>query len=198
MTKPCDRSLVLLHLLKMQMFFSQFNNILWRCSRWSSNITKVYALTSSYFAVLPWKFYRIRKGKACAKDHSESSVIYFRPIPEENMSRPIIRPLRIQPSNSDSRPRKTSRQSSDPGIKQHPPAHLSPQLNKNMEGDKFLDNKRMDGSDLAGHIRDLSLHSRNASSSGSCSTDCSERDVFGFRDWWQIGTSVERPSASTF
>ncbi|URE17321.1 VHS and GAT domain containing protein [Musa troglodytarum] len=125
---------------------------------------------------------RIRKGKACAEDHSESSVIYFRPIPEENMNRPIIRPLRIQSSDSDSRPSPTCRQSSDPGIKQHPPAHLSPHSNKNMESDKFLDNKRMDGSDLAGHIRDLSLHSRNASSSGSCSTDWSERDVFGFRD----------------
>jgi len=40
----------------------------------------------------------------------------------------------------------------------------------------------VDGSGMASHMRELSLHSRNGSSSHGGSTDFSDRDFNGFRD----------------
>ncbi|WOK94606.1 TOM1-like protein 2 [Canna indica] len=118
---------------------------------------------------------RIRKGKACAEDLSEDSICSFRSIPADKLRRPLIRPLSIHSSDSDHKP-------SDPDSKQPPLVSLPPPPARHMEREKFFKEKNVDGADLAGHIRGLSLDSRNGSSSQSGSTDCSERDIFGFRD----------------
>ncbi|WOK96544.1 TOM1-like protein 2 isoform X1 [Canna indica] len=124
---------------------------------------------------------RIRKGKACAEDHSEDSVHVFRSIPKEKMNRPIIRSLHIQSSDLDNKPCPPWRQSLDSGSKRHPTTYL-PLPAQQMERDNFFNDRTIDSSGLAGHVRGLSLHSHDGSSSGSCSTDSSERDLYGFRD----------------
>lgn len=118
---------------------------------------------------------RICKGKACAEDQSEGSISSFRSIPEEKMRRPLIRPLCINSSDSDCKPL-------DPESKQSSLVSLPPPPARHTEREKFFKEKSRDGSGIAGHMRGLSLDSRNGSSSRSGSTDCSERDVFGFRD----------------
>lgn len=85
------------------------------------------------------------------------------------MRRPLIRPLCIQPSDPDSKPRQ-------------PAVSIPPPPAKHMEREKFFKEKHMDGTGVAGHIRDLSLHSRDGSSSHGGSTDFSERDFNGLRD----------------
>ena len=85
------------------------------------------------------------------------------------MWRPLIRPLCIEPSNTDSKP-------------PHPAVSIPPPPAKHMEREKFFKEKHMDGSAVAGHVRELSLHSRNGSSSHGGSTDFSDRDLNGFRD----------------
>ncbi|THU71128.1 hypothetical protein C4D60_Mb08t32270 [Musa balbisiana] len=112
---------------------------------------------------------RICKGKACAEDQSEGSISSFRSIPEEKMRRPLIRPLCINSSDSDCKPL-------DPESKQSSLVSLPPPPARHMEREKFFKEKIRDGSGIAGHMRGLSLDSRNGSSSRSGSTDCSERD----------------------
>ncbi|RWV93958.1 hypothetical protein GW17_00043548 [Ensete ventricosum] len=119
--------------------------------------------------------YRICKGKACAEDQSEGTISSFRSIPEEKMRRPLIRPLCINSSDSDCKPL-------DPESKLSSLVSLPPPPARHTEREKFFKEKSRDGSGIAGHMRGLSLDSRNGSSSRSGSTDCSERDVFGFRD----------------
>ncbi|KAJ0972116.1 hypothetical protein J5N97_020075 [Dioscorea zingiberensis] len=109
-------------------------------------------------------FRRIRKGKACAEEYSENSSRSFMSIPEEKMKRPLC----IQPADSDGKP--------------SPPTSIPPPPAKHMEREKFFKEKQADGSTLSGHMRGLSLHSRNGSSSRGGSSDFSERDAFGFRD----------------
>ncbi|XP_042470872.1 TOM1-like protein 5 isoform X1 [Zingiber officinale] len=125
---------------------------------------------------------RIRKGKACAEEDSDESVNIFRSVPKEKMSRPIIRPLFIQPSELDGKPCPPDNQSIGLGSKQHSRADLPPPPSQHRERESFFNNKAMDSSGLAAHVRGLSLHNHDSNSSGSCSTDSSERDVFGFRD----------------
>lgn len=112
---------------------------------------------------------RIRKGKACAEDQPNGTVGSFRSIPEDKMRRPLIRPLCIQPSDPDSKA-------------PQPAVSIPPPPAKHTEREKFFKEKHTDGSGVAGHMRDLSLHSRNGSSSYGGSTDFSERDFNGFRD----------------
>ncbi|KAH7685252.1 ENTH/VHS domain-containing protein [Dioscorea alata] len=109
-------------------------------------------------------FRRIRKGKACAEDYSGNSSRSFMSIPEEKMKRPLC----IQPADSDSKP--------------PVPTSIPPPPAKHMERERFFKEKQTDGSTLSGHMRGLSLHSRNGSSSRGGSSDFSERDAFGFRD----------------
>lgn len=106
---------------------------------------------------------RIRKGKACAEDHSS-----FRSIPEERMRQPILRPLCIQASEPVNKPSQT--------------ASIPPPPAKPTERERFFKEKHTDGPGLNGHMRGLSLHSRNGSSSRSGSTDFSERDTFTYQE----------------
>ncbi|XP_058097284.1 TOM1-like protein 5 isoform X2 [Magnolia sinica] len=102
-------------------------------------------------------FRRIRKGKACAEDHSESLANSIRPVLGDKVHRPIIRPLSIEPLAS-----------SPPSVSIPPPPA------NHAERERFFNEKQVEGATLAGHMRGLSLHSRNGSSSCSGSIDFNE------------------------
>ncbi|XP_010244847.1 PREDICTED: target of Myb protein 1 [Nelumbo nucifera] len=108
-------------------------------------------------------FRRIRKGKACARpedeDHLDRSSILLGSIQAERLNRPLIRPLSLEP-----------REPTAPS----PAVVIPPPPAKHIEREKFFQEKRGDGSALMGHMRGLSLHSRNASSSNSGSIDSSD------------------------
>ncbi|XP_021633031.1 TOM1-like protein 5 isoform X3 [Manihot esculenta] len=113
-------------------------------------------------------FRRLRKGKACARPEDEdsdelvSTGMLGSSIPgeRERLNRPLIRPLQ-------------SDQSNEPNA--NPPAvAIPPPPAKHMERERFFQEKKVDGSAVSGHMRGLSLHSRNASSSRSGSVDFSD------------------------
>ncbi|CDY31358.1 BnaA02g33830D [Brassica napus] len=119
-------------------------------------------------------FRRLRKGKARAmpEDEEEASpppqVLLGSAIHSERLNRPLIRPLPSEessPSNGDSH----SQSSSSPVVIPPPPA-------KHVERQKFFKEKKVDGaaSGLPGHMRGLSLHSCDGSSSRSGSVDFSD------------------------
>ncbi|XP_043711401.1 TOM1-like protein 5 [Telopea speciosissima] len=107
-------------------------------------------------------FRRIQKGKACAKDEEEDHL--DRPpsllgsIHAERLHRPLIRPLNVEPQVSNI----------------SPAVVIPPPPAKHVERERFFQEKRVDGSALAGHMRGLSFHSRNPSSSNSGSIDYSD------------------------
>ncbi|KAF5745089.1 ENTH/VHS/GAT family protein isoform 1 [Tripterygium wilfordii] len=115
-------------------------------------------------------FRRMRKGKACARPGDEEHLIERPPIgllasstPAERLNRPLIRPLRLEPSDEPNG---------------HPPPPLvviPPPPAKHIERERFFQENKADGTDVTGHMRGLSLHSRNASSSRSGSFDFSDR-----------------------
>lgn len=113
--------------------------------------------------------HRIRKGKACARPVEDEEEEADRPprgflgtsIPAERLNRPLIRPVVTDP----------------PAHETHtnaPSVAIPPPPAKHVEREKFFQEKKVDGSALAGHVRGLSLHSRNASSSQSGSFDFSD------------------------
>nr|VDC93209.1 unnamed protein product [Brassica rapa] len=119
-------------------------------------------------------FRRLRKGKARAmpEDEEEASpppqVLLGSAIHSERLNRPLIRPLPSEessPSSGDSH----SQSSSSPVVIPPPPA-------KHVERQKFFKEKKVDGaaSGLPGHMRGLSLHSCDGSSSRSGSVDFSD------------------------
>ncbi|KAG6777728.1 hypothetical protein POTOM_017557 [Populus tomentosa] len=109
-------------------------------------------------------FRRLRKGKACARPEDEGNSEEHLPlgiigstIPGERLNRPLIRPL-------------PSEQPQEPSA--HPaPVVIPPPPAKHIEREKFFQEKKVDGSDVDSHMRGLSLHSRNASSSHGGSID---------------------------
>ncbi|KAF6139391.1 hypothetical protein GIB67_026233 [Kingdonia uniflora] len=101
---------------------------------------------------------RIRKGKACARPEDEDHHL-DRPFREERLHRPLIRPLSLEP-----------KESSTP----QPAVVIPPPPAKRVERERFFQDKQVDGAPLEGHMRSLSLHSRNASSSRSESIDSSD------------------------
>lgn len=116
---------------------------------------------------LDYKLNRIRKGKACARPEDEDQSPERPPlgflgssIPAEKMNRPLIRPVHAET------PHETNAHS--------PPVAIPPPPAKHVEREKFFQEKKVDGSSLAGHMKSLSLHSRNASSSRSGSMDFSD------------------------
>ncbi|KAE8697417.1 hypothetical protein F3Y22_tig00110621pilonHSYRG00236 [Hibiscus syriacus] len=114
-------------------------------------------------------FRRMQKGKACARPEDEE---YSREKPhlglfgsnilgeEERLNRPLFPPLPSEPSYENS---------ADPSTVAIPPPPA-----KHVEREKYLKEKKVDGSAVAGHMRGLSLHSRNVSSSRSGSLDFSD------------------------
>ncbi|CAA7034918.1 unnamed protein product [Microthlaspi erraticum] len=115
-------------------------------------------------------FRRLRKGKARARPEDEEEPSPPQGLPgsaihSERLHRPLIRPL---PSEERSRGGGDSNSQSPPVVIPPPPA-------KHVEREKFFKEKKVDGaSGLPGHMRGLSLHSRDGSSSRSGSVDFSE------------------------
>lgn len=123
---------------------------------------------------------RLRKGKACARPEDEDTEtnISHLDLRGERLNRPLIRPrpLSLEP------PREPDTRSSPPPMippprpKQNgelPHVAIPPPPAKHVEREKFFQENK-DGSNLSGHMRGLSLHSRNGSSSLSGSFDFSE------------------------
>ncbi|KAG2284465.1 hypothetical protein Bca4012_053131 [Brassica carinata] len=119
-------------------------------------------------------FRRLRKGKARAMPEDEEEeasppprVLLGSAIHSERLNRPLIRPLPSEessPRSGDSH----SQSSSSPVVIPPPPA-------KHVERQKFFKEKKVDGaSGLPGHMRGLSLHSQDGSSSRSGSVDFSD------------------------
>ncbi|KAK4366863.1 hypothetical protein RND71_014743 [Anisodus tanguticus] len=111
-------------------------------------------------------FRRIRKGKARLQPEDEGGQVE-RPfgllgsvVPEGMLHRPLIRPVVTEQKQEDNIG-KTA-------------VAIPPPPAKHAEREKFFQENKSDGSTLSGHMRSLSLHSRNASSSRSCSIDFSE------------------------
>lgn len=99
-------------------------------------------------------FRRIRKGKSCARPEAEDRIDHPMGMhPGENQHRPLIRPLTLGPPHEPKAPL--------------PAVIIPPPPAKHVERENFFKENRVDGSALAGHVRGLSLHSRNASSSNS-------------------------------
>ncbi|KAK1288072.1 hypothetical protein QJS10_CPB19g00047 [Acorus calamus] len=108
---------------------------------------------------------RLQKGKACAEDHSDSFSGSFRSQNElQKPRRPLNRPLCIEPSDTNGAPPPPP----------PPPVAIPPPPAKRIERERFFKEKQVDGSALSGHVRGLSLHSRNGSSSRGGSCDFSE------------------------
>ncbi|XP_057770130.1 TOM1-like protein 5 [Salvia miltiorrhiza] len=135
-------------------------------------------------------FRRIRKGKACVRPEDEDYKIdrplglMGLPVHGEMLHRPLIRPLTVERQQEP-----TQRPNMEPKAETIRPLPLAvnPDINlgrpavaippppaKHVEREKFFQENKTDGSALNGHIRSLSLHSRNASSSHSGSTDFSD------------------------
>lgn len=135
---------------------------------------------------------RIRKGKACVRPEDEDHQIdrplgLMGPVPGEILHRPLIRPLTVDRLQEAVPVRPTYTEPKQETIK--PQLHLElnheanlgkaavaipPPPAKHVEREKFFQENKGDGSALNGHIRSLSLHSRNASSSHSGSVDFSD------------------------
>uniref|UniRef100_M4FC35 VHS domain-containing protein n=1 Tax=Brassica campestris TaxID=3711 RepID=M4FC35_BRACM len=116
-------------------------------------------------------FRRLRKGKARAMPEDEEKpsppqALLGSAIHSEKLNRPLIRPL---PSEESSRGGDSHSHS------QSPPVVIPPPPSKHVEREKFFKEKKVDGaSGLPGHMRGLSLHSRDGSSSRSGSVDFSD------------------------
>lgn len=108
-------------------------------------------------------FRRMRKGKARVRLEAENHQT-DRPLgvlssfPPERLNRPLTLEPKQEPA--------TTRPS--------PAVTIPPPPAKHVEREKFFQENKNDGSALGGHMRGLSLHSRNASSSRSDSFDLSD------------------------
>jgi hypothetical protein len=107
---------------------------------------------------------RLRKGKALSEDYTDDSIPSFRSIPEDKMRRPLT----IEPSNTDKKLGALNIRSPYPEAR--PDVLIPPPPAKHAERERFFREKSMDAN-LLGHLRGLSLHSRDGSSSCSGSTD---------------------------
>ncbi|CDP18690.1 unnamed protein product [Coffea canephora] len=112
-------------------------------------------------------FRRIRKGKACLQHEDEGPQIdrtlcqLGSSARAEILNRPLIRPLTLGPKQDSNGSR--------------PAVAIPPPPAKHIEREKFFQDNKVDGTALASHVRGLSLHSRNAStSSRSGSMDFSD------------------------
>ncbi|XVE86405.1 hypothetical protein DITRI_Ditri18aG0032000 [Diplodiscus trichospermus] len=111
-------------------------------------------------------FRRMRKGKACARPEDEEcsreqphlGLLGSHILGEkERLNRPLIRPVSLEPSCENN---------ANPSAVAIPPPPA-----KHIERERYFQEKKVEGSALVGHMRGMSLHSRNASSSRSGSMD---------------------------
>lgn len=120
---------------------------------------------------------RLRKGKACARPEDEETKTEIPPLSllGERLNRPLIRPLSLEPSQ-EANTRSPPVVMPPPRAKQNgelPHVTIPPPPAKHIERERFFQENK-DGSNLSGHMRGLSLHSRNGSSSLSGSFDFSD------------------------
>ncbi|KAL5053197.1 hypothetical protein RYX36_033879 [Vicia faba] len=117
-------------------------------------------------------FRRLRKGKACVKPEDEEIEPQFPRLSllEERLNRPLIRPL--EPSLAEAHASPVPVVVPPPSAKL-PPVTIPPPPSKHTERERYFQHNK-DSSTLAGHIRGLSLHSHNGSSSQSGSFDFSD------------------------
>ncbi|KAK2445129.1 TOM1 protein [Trifolium repens] len=114
---------------------------------------------------------RLRKGKACAMpedEETETDISRMR-LNGERLNRPLIRPLSFEPSREVHIPGPQPALIPPPRPKQNgelPPVAIPPPPAKHMERERFFQENK-DASNVSGHMRGLSLHSRNSSHSGS-------------------------------
>ncbi|XP_073155097.1 TOM1-like protein 5 [Henckelia pumila] len=126
-------------------------------------------------------FRRIRKGKACIRPEDDGDHPIDRPlgligrsVPSEMLHRPLIRPLTLEPQQEMVN-RPSPVESKQEVITGKPTVTIPPPPAKHVEREKFFQEHKPDGSTAVnGHMRNLSLHSRNASSSRSGSMDFSD------------------------
>ncbi|XP_057970859.1 TOM1-like protein 5 [Malania oleifera] len=106
-------------------------------------------------------FRRIRKGKACVlPDDEKRSMEQPIGLLGSGVHRPLIRPLCLEPSHEP---------------QPHPSAvSIPPPPARHIERARFFQESNSDGSAVADHMRGLSLHRRNTSSSHSGSMDSSD------------------------
>lgn len=133
---------------------------------------------------------RIRKGKACVRPEDEDYMtdrpmgLMGHPVHGEMLHRPLIRPLTVERHQETTRRPNTEPK---PEIVRPSPLAVNQEADlgksavaippppaKHVEREKFFQENKGDGLALNGHIGSLSLHSRNASSSHSGSTDFSD------------------------
>ncbi|CAO2190126.1 unnamed protein product [Urochloa humidicola] len=112
---------------------------------------------------------RLRKGKALSQDYTDVSVPSFRSIPDDKMRRPLT----IQSPHPDKKLGALNIRSLD---REDPRPEFAPLIPpppaKHAERERFFREKSIDGlASLPGHLRGLSHHSRDGSSSCSGSTD---------------------------
>lgn len=116
-------------------------------------------------------FRRLRKGKACVRPEDEETEPQFPRLSllEERLHRPLIRPLEpSQESHACPVPVVVP-----PPSAKLPPVTIPPPPSKHTERERYFQHNKDNGT-LASHIRGLSLHSRNGSSSQSGSFDYSD------------------------
>ncbi|XP_027333417.1 TOM1-like protein 5 isoform X2 [Abrus precatorius] len=122
---------------------------------------------------------RLRKGKACARPEDEETEtdIARMGLLGERLNRPLIRPLSLEPPprDADTRSPPVVIAPLRPKHNGEAPHHVAipPPPAKHVERERFFQENK-DGSNLSGHMRGLSLHSRNGSSSHSGSFDFSD------------------------
>ncbi|KAL2504710.1 ENTH/VHS/GAT family protein [Abeliophyllum distichum] len=135
-------------------------------------------------------FRRIRKGKACLRPEDEDCQLERPlgllgcPVPGEMLHRPLIRPLTVEPKQPPVRPltmepkqefvRPLTMEPDQEANGGRPAVAIPPPPAKHVERERFFQEKKADVSLFHGHMRSLSLHSRNASSSHSGSIDYSD------------------------
>lgn len=123
---------------------------------------------------------RLRKGKACARPEDEDTEtdISRMHLNGERFNRPLIRPLSLEPSRETHVPAPLPPPAlvPPPRPKQNgelPHVAIPPPPAKHVERERFFQENK-DASNLSGHMRGLSLHSRNGSRSHSGSFDFSD------------------------
>ncbi|XP_061374412.1 TOM1-like protein 5 isoform X2 [Gastrolobium bilobum] len=115
---------------------------------------------------------RLRKGKACARpeDEETETELFRLSLVGERLNRPLIRPLSLDGNRS---PPAVNQPSPPKQNGEVPHVAIPPPPAKHIERERFFQENK-DGSNLSGHTRGLSLHSRNGSSSLSGSFDFSD------------------------
>lgn len=123
---------------------------------------------------------RLRKGKACIRPEDEETKPQYAHfgLLEERLNRPLIRPLSLEPSReANVCPAPVIVVPPSPLSAKHngevPHVAIPPPPAKHIERERYFRHNK-DGATLANHMRGLSLHSRNGSSSQSGSFDFSD------------------------